>query len=205
MARAEDQEGSSGARRLIEEDVRNSKVAVVKYGDAVREAALRNIDPQEDRNVELAHARMHTAVMNAFQSLRAYIKQDLTEYWGVRKNGDKVDEAIVLDPQGEQLDGLHELEQYHDSFSVTVDETWHPDKGHVRTKQTEANLLPPRVCIDAHNALKECQVALGLGASTKNKIPNDEPDLTDLRGLLQTRGQSEAAEKLPKGASEGDD
>lgn len=204
MARAEE-DGSSGARRLIEEDVRNSKVAVVKYGDAVREAALRNIDPQDDKNVELAHARMHTAVMNAFQSLRAYIKQELPGYWGLRRDGKELEDAVILDPQGQALRGLHELEDYHDSYSTNVGEEWHPDTGTVQTKRTEANLLPPRVCIDAHNALKECQVALGLGASTKNKIPNDEPDLTDLRGLLQTRGQSEAAEKLPQAASESDD
>lgn len=204
MARAEE-DGSSGARRLIEEDVRNSKVAVVKYGDAVRESALRGVDPQGDRNVELAHARMHTAVMNAFQSLRAYVKKELPEYWGVRRNDEEVDDAVVLDPEGAALPGLHALEDYHDSYSTWYEDDFHPDEGKTREKRTRANLLPPRVCIDAHNALKECQVALGLGASTKNKIPNDEPDLTDLRGLLQTRGQSEAAEKLPAGTSEGDD
>jgi hypothetical protein len=47
------------------------------------------------------------------------------------------------------------------------------------------------------DTLCELAVELGYGASTKDVTPSDEPELSDLRGLLKARGQTEALENLP--------
>jgi hypothetical protein len=55
------------------------------------------------------------------------------------------------------------------------------------------------------DTLCELAVELGYGASTKDVTPSDEPELSDLRGLLKARGQTEALENLPdRGDAEAD-
>lgn len=43
---------------------------------------------------------------------------------------------------------------------------------------------------------------LGFEAATKDRTPNDKGDLEDLRSLLETRGQTEAAERVPASGGE---
>lgn len=167
MARAEEQNEGSSARRLIEEDMRSSKIAVVKYSDAAKEAALDGRDPEKDLNVRLAHSRMDTAVYNAFQSLRPYVREDLPHYWGYDAEGEKVDGAVDLLPEHDrEMWGLASIGDFYASVNVHSTTEWHPDEGNVTVSEPSADLIPPQACVRAHNLLSECQVKLGLGAST---------------------------------------
>lgn len=167
MARAEEQQDGSSARRLIEEDMRLSKIAVVKYSDAAKEAAIRGSDPEKDPDVQLAHARMDTAVYSAFQSLRPYVREDLPHYWGYDNEGEKVDGAVDLLPESDrEMWGLASIGDFYASVDVKTHSEWTPDEGNVPVTEANADLIPPEACVRAHNLLSEAQVKLGLGAST---------------------------------------
>jgi hypothetical protein len=63
--------------------------------------------------------------------------------------------------------------------------------------------VDPQRLIGVTKRLDTLAKELGFAAGTRDKTPSDEPELSDLRGLLKARGQTEALTKLP--GSGGDD
>jgi len=57
--------------------------------------------------------------------------------------------------------------------------------------------VDPEQLIDVTKELDTLAKELGFAAGTRDKTPSDEPELSDLRGLLKARGQTEALQNLP--------
>jgi hypothetical protein len=110
------------------------------------------------------------------------------------------DEAVVRDKWEES--GVDSLEALVGE-TRTVDE---PAPG--RTSNTRRVSKPAVLTVphgDIYRATKKLDsLAKGLGfsASTREKTPEEEATMSDLRGLLKARGQTEAIELLPGGDEE---
>lgn len=66
--------------------------------------------------------------------------------------------------------------------------------------------VSPQLLIDISKELDAIYKELGFAPSARDPTPSEEADLSDLRGLLRERGQTEALEQLPGNpGEEGDD
>lgn len=67
---------------------------------------------------------------------------------------------------------------------------------------TQRNALvaqDPEYIIKLTKELDDIRHELQFAAPVADDTPHDEPDITDLRGLVETREQEESAEKIPSG------
>lgn len=67
---------------------------------------------------------------------------------------------------------------------------------------TQRNALvaqDPEYIIELTKELDDIRHELQFAAPVEDETPHDEPDITDLRGLVETREQEDSAEKIPGG------
>ena len=131
-----------------------------------------------NRNHPVPHAQLRQAILDYHDVLVEH-KSEVTELW--EENG---------------LDDLPELAR--EKVPVEVEQ---PGYGAHSTTEMKPKIATIDVweLIEYSHALDSVAKELGFAASTKRQVHNDEADMDDLRGLLQSRGQEDALENLPEG------
>lgn len=102
---------------LIYEEVRRARTALNRYRQAFNEAVARNRDPYRVTQVLEERRLLHTAVMNAHQTIRPYMLKE------------KAWEEEVLDSQ-QDIVGMESLDEYDLAFyesRETVPQDYGPD------------------------------------------------------------------------------
>jgi hypothetical protein len=113
------------------------------------------------------------------------------------------DESVVRDKWDES--GVDDLEALVGQ-TRTVDEVAPGRTSNTQTVTKPAVLAVPHVQIyHATKQLDSLAKELGFAASAREKTPEEEATMSDLRGLLKARGQTEAIDLLPGGDDSGDD
>lgn len=118
------------------------------------------------------------------------------QYWDVLKEyGDEREDGW----EEAGVDQLGELV----GQTVEVAEPADGDTSATETVERPALLsVDPQQLIDITKRLDELAKELGFAAATQDRTPSDEPELSDLRGLLKARGQTEALQNLPGSGGE---
>jgi hypothetical protein len=89
--------------------------------------------------------------------------------------------------------------------TTTIEEPVAYRKSATRTREVPlAHEVDADWLLDVADELDAIAKELGFAASASDPTPNDEADMGDLRGLLETRGQTEALDRLPGGSDDAD-
>ncbi|MFW5905837.1 MAG: hypothetical protein ACOCUO_03240 [archaeon] len=150
---------------------------------------VENIDPGAVSRAEVqkAHWDFQRSVVLYLSYLYTYLKQD--------------DDVLLknLNSGGEKAVSLATLLAEHGStktVEIECGDAMDPDRVDERKVPV---LQPPNALRNAVHVLNQVGLRLGYLPAAKDRTPHDEPDEKDLRQLLEARGQSEAAERVPGG------
>jgi hypothetical protein len=109
------------------------------------------------------------------------------------------DEGVLETPWDEREVNIDELDAYL-SQTTTMEQSLNRRGGasEVKTVPLVAK-VPAERLFRIGKELDSIAKELGFAASAKEQTPSDEASMSDLRGLLKARGQTEALENLPGG------
>lgn len=122
----------------------------------------------------------------------ATVWREFTGYEPVKQNGRVVD----WEPQYREIQGFDKLQRYA-TATDTAEKEIRDAFGPRTIEESSDSLMDAQKLVQASLSLDDAAKKLGFAPEIKDEIARDEPDHSDLRGLLVDRGQVEAAEKLP--------
>jgi hypothetical protein len=175
MSRDDDERRSRENDKIVRSAREEAAVAVRQFNNARRAGRVTS-----DVRSELARA-----ALNYYDALYEY-----------RDEG-------ALDTEWSER-GIEWLEAAADR-TVTVDKRLPRRNGATQKTQKPAILtVAPSRLRDAIRELNDVAKELGFSRSAREVTPSDEADMSDLRGLLKSRGQTEALKNLPGSDPEGE-
>jgi len=160
--------------------------------DEPRDTPARRAIFEQRERVRRVRSQCYRALNNDRSAPHAEMRAELMDYWdALSEFRDEVEETW----EEHGLDEIPELAQ--ERVEVSVEK---PGYGAHAERTTKPKLATVDIwtLIDYSQGLDAAANKLGFAANTPNSIPNDEPDMADLRGLLQARGQDQALENLPE-------
>ncbi len=95
----------------------------------------------------------------------------------------------------------YELDRIHTLASAQItSQTVETTGGRIKqTTESRPYRIPCQKLLEWSHQFDEIARELGFASSVEDRTPANDPDKSDLRGLLRDRGQFEAAEQLPGG------
>jgi hypothetical protein len=151
-----------------------------------------------------ARRKFHAAVMSYWALLARYREESQlrAEWRGDSAESDDVDaDEWIVTIDGERTT-LAELGEWRRRTRTVVDKSGSPFSG-ARTETThKPAVLPIDDAIDVLDLLDRVSHRLGFTADARDVTPHTEPDMEDLRGLVELRGQDDALDRLPESDSQ---
>jgi hypothetical protein len=167
-----------------------------------RESGFRRLIREAKEEAFHARRQLRRELPSPSTDTKRRVAEALADYRDLLS--DYHDERVLKTPWGERDVDVDVLDAYL-SETVPVERPLDRRGGAVETVEAPrvARVRPARL-FEIGKELDAIAKELGFAASARDQTPSEEATMDDLRGLLKSRGQSEALEQIPDPRGDGE-